>query len=106
MRSLRIFGSIVEVVIPKIEKGNKFYKKTWYGIHVGYASGDAYRIFLRTQGRVFVTKDVIFFEELYRQIVSNIEQESEQILETEESVTTTMCRKMVLKLILIETHQT
>ena len=55
------------------------------GVHVVSAERGAYRILVVKQGRVFVSKDVLFFEKICRKIVSN-ELESEKNIEKEESV--------------------
>lgn len=47
LTNFRIFGTLFRVVIPKISNGKKFDRKLWDGYHVGYASGDAYRIKLK-----------------------------------------------------------
>ena len=55
---LRIFGTEAMVLKPKKYRKEKLNSKTWTGIHVSYAPGDAYRCYEPELGRVFVSKDV------------------------------------------------
>ena len=64
----RIFGTSVKFLIPRLSKGKKFHRKTWDVIHVGYADGNSYRSFLPSLERILITKDVTFYEKLYRPI--------------------------------------
>lgn len=62
--NVRIFGTKVHVLRPPPQKGNKFDSKTWRGIHVGYSSGNAYRVFLPESKNIIISRDVTFAEEL------------------------------------------
>lgn len=68
LSNLRIFGTKVKVLKPKKYRGGKMDAKTWDGIHVEYAPGDAYRVYIPALKRVFVSKDFTFIEKLYRNI--------------------------------------
>ena len=46
LSNLRIFGTKVKVLKPKSYRRSKVESKTWTGIHVGYAPGDAYRSYI------------------------------------------------------------
>lgn len=61
---IRIFGTRVHSLRRPPLKGNKFHSKTVKGIHFGYNSGNAYRIFLPESNSVFISRDVTFVEEL------------------------------------------
>lgn len=66
LSNLRIFGTTVKILKPESYQKSKVEPKVWDGIHVGYTSGDAYRCYIPTLGRVFVSRDVTFIEKLYR----------------------------------------
>ena len=66
LSNLRMFGTKVKVLKPKKYRKGKMDSKTWDGIHVGYAPGDAYRAYIRELKCVFVSKDVTFIERLYK----------------------------------------
>lgn len=50
----------------KAVQGNKVGAKVCTGIHVGYATGNAYKSYIPELGRDFIWKDVTFIEKLYR----------------------------------------
>lgn len=80
LSNLRIFGTHVKVLKPKEYRKSKVGSKTWDGIHVGYNPGDAYRAYIPSLGRVFVSKDVTFIEKLYKRqqmVAFDIAEESE-----------------------------
>ena len=51
------------------------------GIHVGYAEGNAYRIFVPHLNRVIISRDLTFFEKLHRPIYSDAYAMKETALE-------------------------
>ena len=62
IRHLRVFGCKVGVHIPQELRGTVD-PKSWNGIHVGYSSShQGYRIWNPAQGKVVVSRDVIFHE--------------------------------------------
>ena len=58
-------------------KGKKLHNKTWDGVHVGYAPVNAYRTFTTNLEQIFVTRNVTFFEKLYREKPSRIKTSSD-----------------------------
>lgn len=66
LKHLRIFGTAVKVMKHPSKRNGKMDTKTWNGIHVGYEFDGAYRIFVPSEKRVIVSRDVTFFEKLYR----------------------------------------
>lgn len=66
LSGLRIFGTKVKVLKPKAYRKSKVESRIWDGVHVGYNPGDAYRAYIPELGRVFMSKDVRFIENLYR----------------------------------------
>lgn len=64
--NLRIFGSPVKVLKPKPKRSGKFNVITRDGIHVGYSSGNTYRVFIPEQDQVIISRDVFFKEDLRR----------------------------------------
>ena len=61
---LRIFGTKVHVLLPVSMRKAKFDSKTVSGIHLGYASGNAYRVYIPSRDTVIISRDVTFLEEL------------------------------------------
>ena len=95
LSNLRIFGTKVKVLKPKPYRKGKMDAKTWNGIHVVYAPGDAYRAYIPELKRAFVTKDITFFEKLYGNSTTSpidienepsVKEESDNISEDEASI--------------------
>ena len=63
---LRIFGTKAMVLKPKKYRKSKMDAKTWTGIHVRYAPGDANRCYIPELKRVFISEGVTFIEKLYK----------------------------------------
>ena len=61
---MKVFGCKVEVLIPKVLRKHKFAARTWKGIFVGYAGRTmGYRVYDPLSRKVFIRRDVDFFEE-------------------------------------------
>lgn len=84
LSNLRIFGTKVKVLKPKKYRKSKVDAKTWNGIHVGYAPGEAYRAYIPELKRVFVSKDATFIEKLYNKVDSTTTFEIENVSDEDE----------------------
>lgn len=70
---LRVFGCKAMVFVPK-QKRSKFDSKSKECFFVGYSEqSKAYRLFDFSDGKVVVSRDVVFFEDEYRQIIATKE---------------------------------
>ena len=74
LSNLRIFGSKVKVRKPVVQHEGKFEDRVMDGIHVGYSSGNAYRIYVRSTDHIIVSRDVLFDEETIQLETTNKQQ--------------------------------